>query len=459
MNQSISINTYYLALFTLLLLAIVLSVTPFIGRLPFLLLFLGCLSIFAIPFPVIIPVTVLFFAPLLGRPGDLQYWPVDSMALIGGWLLLMGGTYLISNLDKIVRNKIFLILLTLLLLEILSIIYSTNRLISITEMLRWASIVLFFVLVCMLSKNSINRKIIFLTILVSAIIPLVVGLYQKFTGDFELRAGDRLSLYELETDIMFIYGTFWSFHPFAKYLVIISSLLFAGILLKKRLEFIKILMMTIFCVAFLELIFTYARSQLIGFVISAIIILYALGKLKLQKILIYSPLILFGLFVLFDYMGVFDRFSDLVQVPDLHTKVLENTLESRLVLWIQGFPLALHRPFFGHGADMFGNNLVMVAHNDYLELFYNLGFAGPLLYLMLLIVCIKTAWKKRKLPALWYDKSFIVAASGIGVAILIVSTVENMFRDTVMWWFYFAIVGCMLNVPNKEIITTRINVK
>jgi O-antigen ligase len=135
---------------------------------------------------------------------------------------------------------------------------------------------------------------------------------------------------------------------------------------------------------------------------------------------------------------------------ELGTSTRVNTLKTRIGIWTRGFPLAARRPVTGHGADTFKETLGIMAHNDYLGLFFDFGIIGPILYLLFLYSAAKKAWEvsrsRRFSP---FDRHLALGVLGISVAIAVLSGAENMGRDTGMWWLYLALLGCMLGAASN----------
>lgn len=440
---------------SLLFVALLIGAAAATGLVSIVLLALIVSTITAFYFPVVIPVTVLLLAPLLGRIEESIFGNLGGMELLALWFLALGGLIILFNLDKILRERLIILLILLVGVAIFSVPRSVLKMKSLTEVIRITSSFIMLPLVLLMGQQIRNRKIIIASIFLSSLIPLSVGMYQKLTGDISHEMHE--TLWEVQSNLLRIYSTFWDIHPYAKYLMIVLPLFLLFVFTKSKFPFYRITIIYLFSITLLELIFTYARSELVGFMLALVAILYAMDKIKMKSLFSLLPLFLV-LMVIFYITGIFDRFADLFQALDLHSGVRENSLKSRLILWIRGFPLAIQTPLLGHGADTFDETMGMVSHNDYLGLFYDIGIGGPILYILFLFFALRKTLKLSRFRDIEsFDRNVIIAAVGNTFSIAVVSFVENLFKATVMWWFYFAILGCALaafgptNPPEQKI--------
>jgi O-antigen ligase len=246
---------------------------------------------------------------------------------------------------------------------------------------------------------------------------------------------------------MGINTVFWDIHPFAKYLLVISVILFVQTVVGRRLTRERVLSALLLLVTLLELLFTYARSQLVGFVAAAAVVLYAAKKLNLRTLILFA--LIFA--VLLSMTNVLVRFSDLFQPLELGTPTRVNSLKTRIHLWSSGLPQALRRPLWGHGADTFREVVGFISHNDYLGLFFDFGIAGPGLYLSFLLLAALRSWGiARDYTISMFDRRLGLIVLGLTISIALLSVAENMARDTVMWRMYLALLGCMLSAMRSS---------
>ncbi|MBW2072026.1 MAG: O-antigen ligase family protein [Deltaproteobacteria bacterium] len=397
--------------------------------------------------PLIIIALPILFSPLLGQTGESMIGPLNAMAILGLWFLCLGGITILLNFAEILKERLIIILLALLILTGTSLGPSHLKLVSLEEFVRMASAITMLPLTYLFAREESNRYKIVGFVYLSALLPILVGFYQIATGD--VSQGPKVTALESITGISRIYSTFYDVHPYAKYLLVLLPLPLAVMLLERRSIYVKICSFSAFAVLFINLIYTFARSQLIGFILAGGFILQKLGKLRIRTILLIVPAIL----LLFSVTGTLERFRDVAVPVNLESAgPPENSLVSRLLIWKKALPLALQKPFMGHGAATFEPDIGIEAHNDYLGLFYDLGIAAPLLYLLFLTTAAKstlTIYKNCKISS--FDRKLALAMSGLSIAFIVVTAVENYIYSTIMWWMYYAQLGCVLAAAKDEL--------
>ncbi|MGA9382252.1 MAG: O-antigen ligase family protein [Phormidium sp.] len=406
---------------------------------------------------IMIPSIVLLICPILGQATEGSPWvtlPVGALDILGVWLLIFGGITILFQFKSgnLLKEKLVLIVLAFGFLALLSVIQSPAKVTTLKEVIRFAAATIMLPVSFLLAKQPKKRLVIVVSIFISLIIPSLVGLYQKITGDIDLggtlRDATEIDEELYEAGMARIYSTFWGIQGFAKYLIILISTTFSFFVLEKR-KNTKFICFGFFAIAFAMLIFTYSRGGLISVMLSLISILYAANKLRFKFVITLLPIILVFLLT----TGVFSRFADVFKPVDWQSAKRENSLESRGVIWSQALPLALQRPIQGHGLGTFSdaNDKGKVAHNDYLGLFYELGIGGPILHLLFLAMASRKAFVcSRNRQLTFFDRSIALSTFGSSNAIILWSNTENIFQSTIMWWFYLALLGCLMNVDNIE---------
>ncbi len=419
---------------------VVATVIAIIGGSPpyLVLVLLGIETLLVLFSPIVVPATAIIVAPLLGQTVDYSIGPLNAVAILALWFLVIGGGIVFLNLGKVLGNRLVVIQVFWVMLNAASVLVSSFRMTTLEETLRVTSVMLMLPLIYLLSGQQKNRKMIVYIILASAIIPLGFGVYQKATGNLDF--GHQADIAERATGLQGVYSTFWDIHPFAKFLMVIAVLTFVLFVFEDNSMYRKGVLGLFFAISLILLVYTYARSQLIGFFVAIFVILYGMKKLNAKTVILLA-LLLVPLLIQAD---IFARFADLFQPLHLDTNIQVNTLKFRIVLWRKGLPLALRKPFLGHGADTFKEIVGIVAHNDYLGLFFDFGLVGPFLYLLFLGLAAKRAWMvARSKICSEFDRGLGLVVLGISAAVIALSAFENIARDTTMWWVYMALIGCI----------------
>jgi O-antigen ligase len=421
----------------------------FKGPIYFLLGILSAVSIIAIWKPKIVPLAVFFLSPLVAGKGEVVFGILSPAALLALWFIILGGIiYIRILLQTDLRvHKLAIYLFFLMLIALASIVLSNNKVGTIEETLRLLSVALMLLLSIFMSSQQQYRITVIKTMLLSSMTPLVVGLYQKLSGNLQA-GGARLTQYEIQTGIMRLYSTFYDAQPFAKYLLVVLVILFALLLQGVVSPKTKPIAAIFFILALWELNLTYARGPLIGFAVAMLFILYSSKKLTLSQIAL-----LVGVFGAILYAtGNINRFIELF---DPGAAAGPNSVELRISLWENALGEILQNPILGHGAASFDDAFGLIAHNDYLGLWYELGIAGLLLYILMLVHAGLFALTcSCRLAGV--EKAVALAVLGLTVAIAIGSVAENYFGSNTLWWYFVGLLACLIGAyrshtrPDRE---------
>lgn len=430
----IAVHGYdYLAVLFFTLLGIIV----FKGTVYLLLGVLFAVSLIAVWKPKIVPLAVFFLSPLVAGKGEMVFGILSPAAFLALWFIILGGIITIQILIKtdLRIHKLAIYLFGLLLIALASIVFSKNKVGTVEETLRLLSVSLMLLLSIFMSSQQRYRITVIKTMLLSSMTPLVVGLYQKLSGNLQA-GGARLTQYEIQTGIVRLYSTFYDAQPFAKYLLVILVILFALLLQGTLSPKTKPIAAIFFILALWELNLTYARGPLIGFAVAILFILYSSGKLTLSQIAL-----LVGVFGAVLYAtGNINRFMELF---DPGMAAGPNSIDFRISLWKSALVEILQNPILGHGAASFDDAFGLIAHNDYLGLWYELGFAGLLLYIVMLVQAGLFALTC-SCRLVGIEKGVALAVLGLTIAIAIGSVAENYFGSNTLWWYFMGLLACLI---------------
>jgi len=277
-------------------------------------------------------------------------------------------------------------------LTFVSTFYSVSPFTTLIESVKLLSLVTFFYVTYILIKNNkLKAKELLLSIIISALIPLLIGLLQIFTGS-------GLSTFGLHGRI---YGTFAHPNVFAFFTLFLlflhthySTIQPAEFWQKHvELKWLTYILLTAL------LLFTYTRAALVGLLVFFIII----GIRRYKKMLIWLIASLTLFYLLFYPLNAFlikNYNYSLQQIPLLE-RVTSRNEEADSIAWRQSLlretlPLIQAQPFLGYGYGTFpivweANRSSQhqwddsaEAHNDYLRILLELGLLGLILYLLLL---------------------------------------------------------------------------
>lgn len=328
---------------------------------------------------------------------------------------------------------------------------------SFTEWVRIASFFTIYFLISNISmtkeeqfsntkKNKKGNNIFLKVILVSAILPALVGFWQIF----------KKTGLEDETGFIRVYGTFAHPNPFSYFLVVILILLICFFIdtnsktEKKYYLFSIILGITL-------LVFTYSRGAWAAFLMA----LFLFGFFKYRKQLFFGSIIfslsLFFLLSINNWLYRNYNFSLLYSFAP--TKRLAETLKWhpytssllwRLELWEDMKNVFWERPLLGQGLGTFEEEALkrrgpysgsLEAHNDYLRVAVELGIIGLISYLLLILVFLKNSIILYKRITDESSKIFCLGFLTLFISLFLISFGENILRNTIVQWCLWTWAG------------------
>lgn len=310
-------------------------------------------------------------------------------------------------------------------------------LLRLFDILALASMAFYF------TKTQVELKRILTAILVSAVVPLLFGLWQWVTGNVFTK--------DLFVDLSRVYGTFGHPNVFGLYLfcIIIIAFLFYRVFAQTIWE--KVFALGIGSSSFVIIFPTLSRvSWAILFLFFLII-----GIIRFRRMVF--PIIVVFLFLFFAVPMIQDRIVDIFQVS------ADSSVSWRINIWRDGIfqVFAENRILYGFGLDTFPTVISNLhtkefgsadAHNDPVKFFVEGGVLGLLVYsvwmgwffvrLLLLFFSSRKNEEKAELYLIYF-----VLFLCIGVA----SLSDAVFKSTPLQWILWISIGSLLGfVVNKR---------
>ncbi len=296
---------------------------------------------------------------------------------------------------------------------------------SLMEFMRLLSGFLFFILVWDLCRKPGDVRAMINAILISALLPLASGLYQVV-----LQRGQFI------TGFVRAYGTFVHPNPYAFFLIIILALTVNLFFVpQKRKERFGLAVLSL--AAVLCLLLSFTRTAWFGFLM--IVFLTAWFR---EKKLIW---LLLALVLVFSVLTPFRaRFYDL--------STSFNSLAHRVSIWQGGLEHLPAVPLLGRGLGSFVLMDIFQepAHNDYLRIFFELGAAGLLAYLLLSVAVLVRFIEPLRSPASPYGYSLSGAAFSAAAVFLAASLLSNIFFRPALQWYFWALIAAALKLHRLE---------
>ncbi|PIP28289.1 MAG: hypothetical protein COX29_01975 [Candidatus Moranbacteria bacterium CG23_combo_of_CG06-09_8_20_14_all_35_22] len=377
-----------------------------------------------------------FFLLLLIRPlldvltnfniisiGDLSFNVSAIFAIITIVLTILVYFESKVNLQELKTKRFWWIFLAI---TFVSIVISIDKFSSLTEWTRLLSIYAFFLLGYLIIKTKDDFIKLLEIIVFSGLIPSFFALYQ-FVND----SGMTLPMEGITNRI---YGTFAHPNLLAYYLVLILSILGYLLLIKKGL-FINSALAVFYTVI---LILTFTR----GAWLALIFIFFIVGAVKYRKMLFALIIVLLTIYVLVEPIRM--------RVNALYQYNPDSSIEWRKNIWKDGFSIAKEKILIGHGTGT-AHKIILEArrekagspdpHNDYLKLLIENGIIGVLSYLSIIVALLYNLAKGYFFSKNLEQKNLYLILFSFSLVIFLLSSVDNVLRNTVLQWTLWAMLG------------------
>jgi O-antigen ligase len=392
--------------------------------------------------PLVLAMPGLYFVFfIIGRPAlDL----VGRVKISGGinlasmatflFILICGKMLLKKEKLAVIRQNRFLVFFNILfslftVASLCSFINTKDAIISFSDLIRMISILTAVNYAIVYFEGSNIR--FFLYIAASAVLPLAFGLQQAIF---------KTGLADLGFNRVF--GTFLHPNVLAQYLVLIITVILYQLTTFKIRLLMKLALYVTAAVAVAELMLTFTRGAWIG--LSATFMLYAFIKTKPTiKIRFILAGILIAALV---FPIVQKRFADLSTPSSGQI----NSWQWRLQQWSSTVQSIKIHPVFGHGIGMYEKNFKIMAHNDYIRISYETGFAGIGLYIIFFLFIFLTALKKLLRARSQEEINSYKTGLCLILSFLLMSFADNLARSTVVMVYFLVVAGYLIGKKHEN---------
>lgn len=328
-------------------------------------------------------------------------------------------------------------------------VLSLHPIASINELIRVSSFLLMYFTgyVVINTKHDLTR--IIWAIIISSIIPTIVGYIQLFNG-----AG----LYTNPGFENRIAGTFGHPNVLGYFLLIIIALIvYLYFENPARKPLYKTLLITYGVLLGVLLLSTYTRGAWIGIsllLLGVSIIRYTKKTLIISAIAI--PIMAISAFsytwvqtnIIYDLTPLED-ISVISRVVGLFNGDPSDSIIWRQIMWSDMYNKALTRPIIGFGAgtieiiveEVRGVSLgALEAHNDYIKILVEMGVIGLFSYITFILALLYSLLIRiqSKQDTLFLIMTFLV------LAIYLSSIWDNLLRQTAVMWIFFGLLGVVM---------------
>lgn len=333
--------------------------------------------------------------------------------------------------------------------------YLPRMSVELLAWLRLASVLVAFLLAGWAVRDRKGLGAVVVATLVSAVVPVAIGLRQFATGQFALHGGEKS-----------IAGPFTHPNYFAFYLVVVLVVGIAAFMETRRVG-VRTALAVLLALAGFCLLETYTRGAWIGFAIAVMV----LGALR------YRALFLAGIVALvlasFAFPGTVHKVSQ--RFGDLSSRSASATNSSwdwRTGEWRRMLHFGSERPLTGQGFGSYTRLTVrefgsedpqyptladprhpattargFAAHNDYVRMFVETGVPGLLLWVAVLTGLATTALRLRRFDDL---APWAAASAALAVALMVMSAADNVQGYTVVLVYPATLVGALVGAAARK---------
>jgi putative inorganic carbon (hco3(-)) transporter len=400
--------------------------------------------IFMVTRPELFLTLFLIFRPCIDLLAEQKITgSVNSASVVTIFFIFIGSIILLRDDNiKIIKNnsvmlKVNKIFLCFLIISLISSINSTDFIISLADWLRLLSVIIIFNYAFLyFSERKIFYKL-FIILLLSATIPVCLGLYQVVFSK-----GNHATL-----GLNRIYGTFTHPNVFAEYLVILFFVTIYFISVYKLNKVLLSAIILFLVIILLEIFSTYTRGVWIALAVSFVI--FIIFHKGFKKLIYLAFIVIISLSFL---QKIQARFADLKQLRPYE----QSSWEWRIKMWSKTLGDIKENPVIGHGLGMYDKKFLFMAHNDYLRLAYEIGILGLITYLLFLLFILCPSMRRAMQEKNSSLKTAHITIASLLIAFLIMGAVDNLARSTLILLYMFCVIGALLgtdaNINKKDAI-------
>ena len=360
---------------------------------------------------------LIFFRPLISGitwKWSNTYFQLLVLFLLGVWFLRM----VLEGRITFLKTPLDFPILAFSIALIISTIKTVHHQASLEQFYQFMSYPLLYYLFINILRERKEITAVISTILAVAILVSLYGIYQNYIALEETREWVRIyHSGQFSSQFMSRLGTHKVFSTFvyppalAGYLSLVFPLAFCFLIYAQS-KWMRILSGLTLVSGGLCLYFTYSKGGWVAAFLSVIFLFAILLCRKTQskgcdyreKIRRYGPLILiFLLILIIPFLFPAIREFLLEHEPFNHLEGFFGSLTVRVNYWRAGLGMLRDYPVFGSGLGTFGTlyakyklpqgREVQLAHNNYLQVWTEMGILGIVSFLWLWAVFLKRGWR------------------------------------------------------------------
>lgn len=356
--------------------------------------------------------------PLLSASGSSDVNAAAMMSLIA---IAVGFGHITINRVDLTRIPLAKPLMIFLAVTLLGVGLAPDRNAALQDWIRTLSTFMVYVLVVDLMRARGDMRWLIRVMLLSAIVPIAVGIQQFITGE-----GNTQS-----PGLVRIYGTFVHPSPYAFYLVQLLPLALVFFIHTES-KFARIILAVGIPAAVFCIYEAQTRGAWVGVVVATMVFLSS----RARWTLIFVPLIAGALF--FGVPSIRARFNEASEST--------GSVTWRQEQWVEALRLASPAQLVTVGRGLSSVNVETgnLTHNEYIRLLVETGMAGLVTMFVIYRGLFQLAMKAYRDAPSQYERDLTLAFLMALVSRVVIALSDNIIIYPVLEWYFWAFAGVVV---------------
>ncbi len=346
---------------------------------------------------------------------------VNAAAMMSLLVIAVGCAHLAINRVDVLRMPLAKAFAFVLAISFVGLAVAVDREAAFQDWLRLAGVFVLYVLVVDLIRTRDDVRRIITVMVLSAVVPLAIGMYQAVTGNGN---HDTAGLNR-------IYGTFVHPSPYASYLVQLLPLAVV-FFVHTRMRIARVVLGAMIPLMVLSVYATQTRAAWIG--LAVVVIVFA--GMRARWTLFFLPLVAAALF--FALPGVESRFGE---VGNNYSSVLWREQQ-----WERSFSVASSLQLVTTGAGLGSINAALgnLAHNEYLRLLVETGIIGLTAMIVLYAQLVRVALRGYRHAGNAFERDLMLAFLMTFAARAVIALTDNLVAFPVLEWYFWSFAAVII---------------
>jgi O-antigen ligase len=382
--------------------------------------------------------------------GITLFWSLAGMQIILGLVIVSSLiTCLLQKRRPLDFHPFYIVCGIYVIFNLIILVFSADLVKSIKSFINNDWIIFAVPFIVSLNLSARWRKIVFQTVLVSALVAAFYGIFQFFSG-LDLIRNTKLGLLGTHYRAVGAYGSFLSY---AGNQLMAFACAYAFFLLSTKNKVEKTIYLLAAGILLLSILASQSRSTWLAVLVILVIGLLAVPRKQLFYAVVFFVVIAAGIIMF---------------VPEISSRFMNifnpAQNETRLNLWKTSLAIIADHPLTGIGSGTFNDYFEIYrvpgfydarghAHNDYINKAVISGLIGLITWLAMWVTWfIYMVRVYIKLPERDEDKKIVLgtmlALSGILIAALFQCYYTDL-ENNIVWWF-MAACGLQISLQERE---------